>query len=158
MSWQLYIMLLWLHLLPLMPFARIHRTQIKTANQRRSIWQRVLHTLRAAPLPRACTNLEQTHWWTCKQPMNNQAMRKLPIPPLSTTAYTTKTSKQKKTNEEKQAKKKELDQAALRGGALEASWSAAVMEGEGPGSFQAKSTLFSILPTSALRHIKIVFL
>ncbi len=44
-----------------------------------------------------------------KQPPNNQAMRKLPIPPLSTTAYTTNTSKQKKTNEEKQAKKKELD-------------------------------------------------
>ncbi len=32
-----------------------------------------------------------------------------PIPPLPTTAYTTKTSKQKKTNEEKQAKKKESD-------------------------------------------------
>ncbi|XP_076828380.1 uncharacterized protein LOC143474714 isoform X3 [Brachyhypopomus gauderio] len=38
-------------------------------------------------------------------------MTKLPIPPLPTTAYTTKTSKQKKTNEEKQAKKKELDRA-----------------------------------------------
>ena len=44
-----------------------------------------------------------------KQPPNNQAMRKLPIPPLSTTAYTTKIGKQKKTNEEKQAKRKELD-------------------------------------------------
>ncbi len=46
-------------------------------------------------------------------------MRKLPIPPLSTTPDMTKTSKQK-TDEEKQAKKKELDQAALQGGALEA--------------------------------------
>ncbi len=52
-------------------------------------------------------------------------MRKLPIPPLSTTAYTTKTSKQKKTDGEKQAKKKELDRATLQGGALETSWSAA---------------------------------
>ncbi len=55
-----------------------------------------------------------------KQPSHNQAMRKLPIPPLPTSAYTTKTSKQKKTNEEKQAKKKELNRAALRGGAFEA--------------------------------------
>ncbi len=43
-----------------------------------------------------------------KQPPNHQVMGKLPIPPLTTTAYTTKTSKQKKTNEEKQAKKKGL--------------------------------------------------
>ncbi len=35
-------------------------------------------------------------------------MRKLPIPALPTTAYMTKTRKQRKTNEEKQAKKKEL--------------------------------------------------
>ncbi len=56
-----------------------------------------------------------------QQPPNNQAMRKLPIPPLPTTAYTTKTSKQK-TNEEQQDKKKELDRAALQGGALEAAW------------------------------------
>ncbi len=88
-----------------------------------------------------------------KQPPNNQAMRKLPITPLPTTAYTTKTSKQKKTKEEKQ-----LDRAALRGGALEASWSAADREGEGPGSctcsnFQAKSTLFSVLLTAALNGI-----
>ncbi len=53
-------------------------------------------------------------------------MRKLPIPPLPT-AYMTKTGKQKKTNEEKQAKKKELDRVTLWGEALEASWSA-----EGP--------------------------
>ncbi len=36
-------------------------------------------------------------------------MRKLTIPRFPTTAYMTKTSKQKKTSEEKQAKKKELD-------------------------------------------------
>ncbi len=87
-----------------------------------------------------------------KQPQNNQAVRKLSIPPLSKTACTTKTSKEKKTNEEKQAKKKELDWDTLQGGALEASWSAAVTDGEGPGSctrsnFQAMSTLFSVLPT-----------
>ncbi len=69
-----------------------------------------------------------------RQQQNNQAMRKLPIPPLPTTAYMTKTSKQKTTTEEKQAKNKELNQAALWGGALEASWSAAEREGEGPGS------------------------
>ncbi len=28
------------------------------------------------PLPCACTNLERTQWRTCKQPLNNQAMRK----------------------------------------------------------------------------------
>ncbi len=72
-------------------------------------------------------------------------MRKLPIPPLPTTAYTTKTSKQKKINEEKQAKKKELDRVTLWGGALETGWSAAESEGKGPGNctcsnFQAKST------------------
>ncbi len=87
---------------------------------------------------------------------DKQAVRKLPIPPLSTT-YTTKTSKQKKTNEEKQAKKKELDWATLEGGALETSWSTAGREGEGPGSctcsnFQAKSTLFSVLSTAALMY------
>ncbi len=81
-----------------------------------------------------------------KQPLNNQAMSKLPISTLSATAYPTKTSKQ--TNEEKQAKKKEWCCG-------EASWSAAKREREGPGSctssnFQAQSTLFSILPTSAL--------
>lgn len=38
-------------------------------------------------------------------------MKKLPIPPLPRTAYTTKTIKQKKTTEEKQAKKKELVRA-----------------------------------------------
>ncbi len=84
----------------------------------------------------------------------HEAVRKLPIP-LSTTAYMTKTSTQKKTNEERQAKKKELDQATLRGEALETSWSA--VEREGPGSctrsnFQAKSTLFSILPTATLNN------
>ncbi len=89
-------------------------------------------------------------------------MRKLLIPLLSTTDYTTKTSKQKKTNEEKQAKKKELDRATLQGGALETSWNAAAREGEGPGSctrsnFQAKSTLFSILPTTALNNVCIRF-
>uniref|UniRef100_UPI0037E6F857 uncharacterized protein isoform X1 n=1 Tax=Semicossyphus pulcher TaxID=241346 RepID=UPI0037E6F857 len=41
-----------------------------------------------------------------KQPLG---MKKLPIPPLPTTAYTTKTVKPKQTNEEKQARKKELD-------------------------------------------------
>ncbi len=46
----------------------------------------------------------------------------------------------------------------MQGGALETSWSAAEREGEGPGSctysnFQAKSTLFSILPTAALSGI-----
>ncbi|XP_037389703.1 zinc finger protein 470-like isoform X5 [Pygocentrus nattereri] len=39
------------------------------------------------------------------------ASRKLPIPVLPTTAYTTKTCKQKKTNEGKQTKKRELDRA-----------------------------------------------
>ncbi len=57
-----------------------------------------------------------------KQQPNNQAVRKLPSPPLSTTAYMTQTSKQKTTNEEKEAKKKELDRATPRGGALEGSW------------------------------------
>ncbi len=61
----------------------------------------LLHTLREAPLPLACAMAD-------KQPPNNQAMRKLQIPPLPTTACTTKTSKQRKTNDEKQAKKKEL--------------------------------------------------
>ncbi len=59
-----------------------------------------------------------------KQPPNIQAMRKLPIPPIPMTAYTTKTSKQKKTNEDKQAKKKELDRATVGrgfGGRLERS-------------------------------------
>ncbi len=82
-----------------------------------------------------------------KQPLNSQAMRML-IPPLSTTAYTTNTSKQKKTNEEKRSKKKELDQTMLRGLALEASQSAVEREGEGPGSctrsnFQVHSLLSS---------------
>ncbi len=37
--------------------------------------------------------------------------KKLPIPPLQTTAYTAKTKKRNKSLEEKQAKKKELDRA-----------------------------------------------
>ncbi len=86
------------------------------------------------------------------QPPNNQAIRKLPIPPSPTTTYMTKTSTQKKTNQGKQAKKKELGRASLRVEALEE------RDGEGPGScthssFQAKSTLFSILPTSALSYL-----
>ncbi len=52
---------------------------------------------------------------------------------------------------------KELDRPALWGGVLETSWSAVVTKGEAPGSctsnFQAKSTLFSILPTAALTEI-----
>ncbi len=64
-----------------------------------------------------------------KQPPNNQAVRKLPIPPLSTTVYMTNKSKQEKTNVEKRAKKKELGRVTLQGGALEASWSAAEREG-----------------------------
>ncbi len=75
--------------------------------------------------------------------------------------YTTNTSKQKKTSAEKQAKKKELDRAPQRWGALEASWSAVERKREKHGTcthsnFQAKSTLFSILPTSAstfLEHL-----
>ena len=43
-----------------------------------------------------------------KQP---PAKRELPIPPWPKTDYTTKTSKQNKAEEEKQAKNKELDQA-----------------------------------------------
>ncbi len=90
-------------------------------------------------------------------------MRELSIAPLSATAYTTNTSKQRKTNEEKQAKNKELDRVTLPGGALETSWNAAVREGEGPGScthsnLAAKSTLFSILPTSALIDFFLLFL
>ncbi len=38
--------------------------------------------------------------------------------------YRTNTNKQKKTNEEKQAKKKEFDKVTLQGGALEKSWAA----------------------------------
>ncbi len=30
----------------------------------------------AAPLPRAYANSERTQWQTCKQALNNQAMRK----------------------------------------------------------------------------------
>ncbi len=41
-----------------------------------------------------------------------------------TTVYRTNTSKQKKTSEEKQAKKKELDRVTLLEGALKASWTA----------------------------------
>ncbi len=102
-----------------MPFARTHCSQIKTTNQSLEeclieCQSLLLHMLRAAPLPRAYANsvklsiiiiIERT---------------KLSIPPLPTTSYTTKTSKQKKTNEEKQAKKKELDLTMLQGGALEA--------------------------------------
>ncbi len=62
-----------------------------------------------------------------KQPPNNQAMRKLPMRPLSTTAYRTNTSKQKKIHE-KQTEKRELDWAMLQGGALGTSWSAAERE------------------------------
>ncbi len=78
-------------------------------------------------------------------------MRELPIPPLSTTAYTTN-SKQKKTNEEKQETIRPSCSAGRGfGGRLEHS-------GERPGSctcsnFQAKSTLFPILPTAALKKI-----
>ncbi len=83
-----------------------------------------------------------------KEPPNNQAMRKLPIPTLQTTAYTTKTSKQTSKDQwRKAAKKKELDWAALWGGALEASWSAAEREW---GTWKLQSTLFSILPTQAV--------
>ncbi len=62
--WKKKIRLLWLHLLPLMPFARIHRAQIKTTNAHAAIFSVSKH------------NGGQT------------------------TAYTTKTSKQKKTSEE----------------------------------------------------------
>ncbi len=62
----------------------------------------------------------------------------------------TKTSKQKKTNEEKQAKKKELDRAALWGGALEAGLECSGERGGGTWKLQWFK-LFSILLTSALR-------
>ncbi len=53
------IRLLWLHLLLLMPFARIHCAWIKTTNQSQEEYltecqSLLLHTLRAAQLPCAC--------------------------------------------------------------------------------------------------------
>ncbi len=54
---------LWLNLLPLRPFARIYHAQIKT------------------------TNLQRADTIADKQPPNNQAMRKLPIPNLPITTY-----------------------------------------------------------------------
>ncbi len=121
------IRLLWLHLLLLTPFARIHCARIKTTNQNQKKW------LQTAPLPGTCAHsvkLSIFSEWTQWQ----------------TTAYMTKTSKQNKTNEEKQAKKKELDRAMLRGGALEAGLECSRERGGGT----CKSTLVSVLPTSAL--------
>ncbi len=70
--------------------------------------------------PRACANSERTQWRpSAEQPSNEK-----------TTAYRTNRSEQKKTNEEKQAKKKELDRAMLQGGAFKASWTAPELEGK----------------------------
>ncbi len=81
-----------------------------------------------------------------KQPNNEKT--------LPTTAFTTKTSKKNNTNKEKQAEKNQL--ATLRGRFWMQGWS--VVEREGPGSctlsnFQAESTLFLNLSTSAVRQI-----
>ncbi len=120
-------MLLWPHLLPLRPFARIYCLNQNNQSQPGGVSDRVsstapAHTEGSNPPPRD------------KQPPNHQAMRKLPVPPLSTTTYTKNISKQKKLHEEKQAKKKELDWAMLRSGALEMSGNAVERVGEGPGS------------------------
>ncbi len=64
-----------------------------------------------------------------KQPSNDKTAH----PFFVNNSKHTKTSKQKKINKEKQAKKKELNQATPRGGALETSWCAGKREGEGPG-------------------------
>ncbi len=68
------------------------------------------------------------------QPPNNQAMRKLPIHPLSTTAYMTKTSKQKETNEEKQAKKRRIRPSSAEGRGFGDELEGSGERGEGPGN------------------------
>ncbi len=53
------IMVLCLHLLPLRPFARIHRTWITITNQsRRSIWRHLLIALRGALYPADVNRIE----------------------------------------------------------------------------------------------------
>ncbi len=143
---------------------------------RKSVWRSVSHCsctrCRQLPSPvhalTPSSSISSVSGRTGGQTTTQRPSNEKTAPPhLPTTACMTKTSKQKKTNEEKQAKKKELDRAALRGGALEARWSAAVTEGEGPGSctrsnFQALhsplSTLFSVLPTAALRWVLLYYL
>ncbi len=156
------IRLLWLHLLLLMPFARIHHNQ-NNQSEPGGVSDGVsvtacAHSEGSSP-PLHMPSLGQAQYLQWADPMadkqlpNNQAMRKLLLPPLPITTYPTKTSKQKKINDEKQAKKSKLDRAVLQGGALDVSWSAAEREGEWPGSFEAKFTLFSILLTSALTDL-----
>ncbi len=58
------------------------------------------HAAGSAPPPTGA-NSKRTQWQTCKQALNKQAIRKQQL--------TVNRSRQKKTNEEKQAKKKELD-------------------------------------------------
>ena len=106
----------------LIPFARIHRDRFKITNQRQEeclteCQSLLVHTLWTAPLPCICSHSVKLNIFSeglqelckCKADKQPPAMKRLPICPLPTTAYITKTSKQKKTNGEKQAKKKELD-------------------------------------------------
>ncbi len=86
-------MLLCLHLLPLRPFARIHRARpqqlIRAGGESDSI---------SPPPCKLGADIMADLEMTAEQPGNEK-----------TTAYRTNTSKQKTTNEEKQAKEKELD-------------------------------------------------
>ncbi len=105
----------------------------------------VLLTLRAALLPRACANSERMQW-TCKQVLNNQAMRKQQ---LTGQIQVNRRRPMKKTK----LKRIRLSHAAGRGFGDELDRTR--VRGERPGgctcsNFQAKSPLFSFLPTAAL--------
>ncbi len=167
------IRLLWLYIVLLLPFARIHCNRIKTTNQSQGerlmeCQSLLVHT--ADPLPRACSHSVKLRIFSVRlqelcerngeQTTTSENEKKQPIPPLPTTAHMTKTSKQKTTNEEKQAKKKESDrgqdawQPRLQGGALEAGlerwWRGRGRDLEVVLVHIFKSPLFSILLTSAL--------
>ncbi len=110
---------------------------------RNSVWQSVNHCsfTRCGQLPSPAHTLTLSsgvssvsgcngRQTTTEQPSNEKTAH----PSFVNNSLHNKVSKQKKTSEERQAKKKELDRTMLRGGALETSWSAEEREGEGPGS------------------------
>ncbi len=141
-------MVLWLHLLPLMPFARLHRARITTTNQsRRRICWRLLLMLQAAPLPRACANLEQTQWRTCNQLLNNQAMRKQQL--------TGKIQVNRRKPMMKSKLKKRIRQSDAAGRGFGDELDHTGVRGKRPGGlvqiFRLSQLVSKILPTAALK-------
>ncbi len=125
------IMLVWLHLLLLRPFARLHRARIKTTNQSQKEYLTACPAphCRQRPCPSAHSHLQRADTMADKQPPKNR------LHSLH--------------DEDKLTGEDQWPGLWRRAGVQR-------REGEGPGgctrsNFRAKSTLFSVLPTATLR-------